>query len=660
MSAFGAGLGRFKNEYRARYFNADRSPQIPLDLQPGQNALSIINDYFKDKNGDADYSSSVDWETSSKYVVPQNIQRMAASPRLFDSVSKSAGTNQRHKSSKSVEVQHSADPHRRTPIKNAFPSTSVSGNKTDRKSVLLHESGKNAVFAYDDEEGEEDDADGVNGEAILFVDEMKKTASTPKGENRAKPLDCTFILDDSAVQEPATPTVKLPTKKRLSFTDTPLWQKSKVVVTPMRKMSEREALGSTTGKTTQSKFLHNFSDVSKKSVPSPIVQLASTGNVQNRMSFSSAQSPHTIIRQATNENKMLERPLEAAGLTTLQGSKQSKKLNHPAEERAKRPFSSIFLQATTTGHAVSRLSAVVPDPPVPVPAPPEQQAVEDEFIIDEADSFIFKSWISIPKKGKPTAKEPMSMTVEKSKPVTDERRAVSKVRRKRSPVSADVGFTAKTPPRKSNKVFGEERERLASQSVPKGSSFEGRDLVTISERDGTLSGALSVQQNFSDKESNVFKSPKKKVGNVNSPLQQPHQSDCSLKEQTLPKVSSKKLKLNVRKQGRRKTVVDAEHLSSLEPLLPNDRDKSSAANIDCLSNKESSEAVHAFSEKHNRHKSPWKRRHSKRAAPLERGLPSNQDNECPNSASSHPLTGSSEKPRKTAAFWCGKPVMHYK
>ncbi|XP_053559245.1 centromere protein C [Bombina bombina] len=386
----------------------------------------------------------------------------------------------------------------RADVQDALPSTSV-GNKTSKQLILLHKSGKDDVILASNID-EEDNVDVVSGAAILFVEEVKDNIT----DTQAKPPERTYILDNSAVQEPASPTIKLPTKKRLSFRDTPLKGKTTVELNKLGEISKREELRRTAEKKKQFEDVIPFTE--SKYVKSHLQKTASKGHSEY-----SAQPSASLSGKTDNETGLLKKNMEIGNLTSIQFSKQLKKQNN---SEVKRPLSSLFLQAATTGHAVSSLvSDVKLDLPAPVASlPPAQHAIEDdEFIIDEADSLILKSWISIPKKEKPPSKVPVSKT-EKSHSDTGMKKIDHESNR------SGAGICNDNDQQKNDIEIANDYEKLVNQPVPDGSPPKVANVLKSSKKDFNLRKKTPSIETVSKKDRGIRTAKKNVIVPKKTPL----------------------------------------------------------------------------------------------------------------------------------------------
>ncbi|OCU00115.1 hypothetical protein XELAEV_18005899mg [Xenopus laevis] len=222
------------------------------------------------------------------------------------------------------------------------------GNIIRMDSLLSLESGSTML---DSESGEEEDTEqttpGDEGAVLL------EKAATPTGavRNLAKSLDRTYILEQSAVQNPASPTITLPTKKRLSFKN---FTEPEANNKRMR-MSEKDLICSTDEK--ESEIQHHVMAVEKKNFA----------------------SPHK----------------KRTTLTGFPEKRPSKVVPYPQN--------SLFQQQDEIEHDN-----------------------EDEFMIDEVDSFVVNSWISNPKKAKSDLKGSMSAHSKKSQQVNEEAKNIQR------------------------------------------------------------------------------------------------------------------------------------------------------------------------------------------------------------------------------------------
>ncbi|KAE8631060.1 hypothetical protein XENTR_v10001060 [Xenopus tropicalis] len=156
-------------------------------------------------------------------------------------------------------------------IKNCFEDANSQvyfkkpGQIMGMNSLLSLESGNTMI---DSESGEEENTEqiplGDEGVVLLGKEHIKAATKPGVVRNLVKSLDQTYILEQSAVQNPASPTITLPTKKRLSFRN--LTEPDANNIKGMR-MFEKDPMCTTEEK--QSEIQHNFMAAEKKNHASP-------------------------------------------------------------------------------------------------------------------------------------------------------------------------------------------------------------------------------------------------------------------------------------------------------------------------------------------------------------------------------------------------------
>ncbi|KAM4708755.1 centromere protein C [Discoglossus pictus] len=474
-------------------------------------------------------------------------------------------------------------------VQNALPGLSLSVRKAGIGDVLLHESVKNATFLASSGE-EEGNADLVNDEALLFGEEKESADKIME-----KPRERTYTIDTSAVQEPASPTIKLTTKKRLSFKDSPLLRKTAVIVNKLGEMSEKDELLDSFEKKNRSKDLDNLMDLDKNHTTSHFQKNTASEHTDSRIR--SVQSTATIDGEIVNKNKKTE-----MGSRVSKSTIQLKKQNPIVQ--AKRPLSSMFLQA-------ARFPTVAPAAaPVIAPASP-QQAEDEEFIIDEADSFILKSWISIPKKDKPPAKGPLPKTVVKLQ--AGNKRKVNK----------EAGSTSRVS-RSDDEMLENNNAVLAraDQTDPQASSPEEVNAIKPSFKDSSLSKVPPLEQMLTGKDSSDLKPKKNKTGRPRKyPLEHCDVINKNAGKSVKKSVSKKRVSQRIKntgeaneKQGKQNTNFIKTQILQLSP-----RHENCEPNTVHLPDLSGEVNVSAKAQKSKI--SPQKRRQSKKETALKRSLP---------------------------------------
>ncbi|XP_023615400.1 centromere protein C isoform X4 [Myotis lucifugus] len=121
-----------------------------------------------------------------------------------------------------------------------------------------------------------------------------------------------------------------------------------------------------------------------------------------------------ILKKVETENKVSdiedevsERPQERNPPETLQKIMQGSE--HEIQPQAKKSFSSLFLETLKRKSESSPVFRHIATAP-PQSSPATHMNLEDEFIIDESDSFASQSWITIPRKAVPGKQSTVSPT----------------------------------------------------------------------------------------------------------------------------------------------------------------------------------------------------------------------------------------------------------
>ncbi|XP_014397291.1 PREDICTED: centromere protein C isoform X5 [Myotis brandtii] len=121
-----------------------------------------------------------------------------------------------------------------------------------------------------------------------------------------------------------------------------------------------------------------------------------------------------ILKKVETENKVSdiedevsERPQERNPPETPQKIMQGS--NHEIQPQAKKSFSSLFLETLKRKSESSPVFRHIATAP-PQSSPATHMNLEDEFIIDESDSFASQSWITIPRKAVPGKQSTVSPT----------------------------------------------------------------------------------------------------------------------------------------------------------------------------------------------------------------------------------------------------------
>ncbi|KAG8454315.1 hypothetical protein GDO86_000818 [Hymenochirus boettgeri] len=183
----GDGLSRLKNVYRSRYV-FDDGLQEPRDVDPGHNVLSAIKNCFEDTTPSTTHKS------------------------LKSSLRKSIV----HLSSPQSTLSKSAE--QVTFVLLYLEDLQRPQNAIDINNLLLPESGQTSKYSENSKKGNsEKNIHGNEGE-LFNTEQVIQTVNTPSVvRNLAKSFNETYIIDQSAVQQPFSPTLKLLPKKRLSF-----------------------------------------------------------------------------------------------------------------------------------------------------------------------------------------------------------------------------------------------------------------------------------------------------------------------------------------------------------------------------------------------------------------------------------------------------------
>ncbi|XP_053317745.1 uncharacterized protein LOC128489765 [Spea bombifrons] len=208
----GASLSRFKNAYRLRYCPS-AGLEEPPELQPGQNVLSAIQNYFDDSEshieadtlGIGNTSTPVS-EISSRFAVSS--KRSSVNPTY-----RASGNFPTPKSLKSGFQDEKV--HRPfTPAHKLQTPSSGNWSNIQKKSLPLAQTEhKGSASESDSDESHND----VNCGAILLAPGEDATNRAPDVKG---PLDLStkfYKIDGSVMHDHASPTIRLPTKKRLSF-----------------------------------------------------------------------------------------------------------------------------------------------------------------------------------------------------------------------------------------------------------------------------------------------------------------------------------------------------------------------------------------------------------------------------------------------------------
>ncbi|XP_063314806.1 centromere protein C [Pelobates fuscus] len=200
----GASLTRFKRSYRSRYCPNKGSGGLP-DLQPGQNVLSAIKKYFDNQGSDSDSqlsdlcnTLSPASETSSEH---STTLKQLSRPRVVQSLQTATDFQTSQSSARSKNTPNQK-------IKSPAASGRSIGKSLPRPKYYESTS---------DSENDEEECSSVKSGAILLPP-LNITVDTPAlVEHPVGFRDQYYRIDRSAVQTPASPTVRLPANKRLSF-----------------------------------------------------------------------------------------------------------------------------------------------------------------------------------------------------------------------------------------------------------------------------------------------------------------------------------------------------------------------------------------------------------------------------------------------------------
>ncbi|KAG8454316.1 hypothetical protein GDO86_000818 [Hymenochirus boettgeri] len=203
----GDGLSRLKNVYRSRYV-FDDGLQEPRDVDPGHNVLSAIKNCFEDTNSD-------DLESMDSCMTPDSI---FSSKILNPHIRQPSTTHKSLKSSLRKSIVHLSSP-QSTLSKSAEQVTDLEDlqrpqNAIDINNLLLPESGQTSKYSENSKKGNsEKNIHGNEGE-LFNTEQVIQTVNTPSVvRNLAKSFNETYIIDQSAVQQPFSPTLKLLPKK---------------------------------------------------------------------------------------------------------------------------------------------------------------------------------------------------------------------------------------------------------------------------------------------------------------------------------------------------------------------------------------------------------------------------------------------------------------